>query len=229
MTKKQKIEALIVILNNIKEEEIICGLSTSVFIEDLPDFEIAQYDGTPIRADILYEIGKYHNTTIKVNPYLLWDDARLFDTNSKLIIDLKKEGIELTFDDDIQLTPPKEKEKLEQCKPLPEPTITKIIDLQLNKDVCVPMYRDPFMSSTEFLLCYKTKEVNPEVVYAPYILATIDEDLQNTTQNTTQTIEIEEPQKKTLRKLSMIKAIICNPTSDKDVKTIKKMIKNHVQ
>lgn len=224
MTNKEKLEALRIILNNIIEEEIICSVYTTTLLQYLPDFVFKSYAEKTINmSDWPYIEGYYHNIIIKVNPYLKWDDGRIFDTNSKLIIDLKKEGIDLTIDDQVELTP--KKEKLERRENLPEPSITKIHDLTLNKDIIIPMYRDPYMSNTEFLVCNKSNSLKEGIIYAPYVLALVDEDIRNSTQPEEVVEEIEE--KINLRKLSNIKAIICNPISDKNFKKIKKMIKQY--
>ena len=118
--------------------------------------------------------------------------------------------------------------KTENIK-LNEPISAKIIDLILYKDLIVPMYRDSFMEKTEFLVCYKGNDVT----YAPFILAAIDEDLMNNysiNKDLSQINEYKEEDRNSLRtyKLaSRIKAIICNPRTDKDIKKIKNLLRNY--
>jgi len=80
---------------------------------------------------------------------------------------------------------------------LDEPNIEKIIDLILYRDFIIPIYRDSWLGKTEFLVCYKENEYKNN------------------------------EWKSTYKPVSLIKSIIANPKTDKDIKMIKDILKTY--
>jgi superfamily I DNA and/or RNA helicase len=106
---------------------------------------------------------------------------------------------------------------------LEEPKLSKFGDIQIG-EISVPLYRDPYMAETEFLVCYKQNTlIEPGFITLPYIPVMRPEQEIITEYDEEEMIEI-----KRHPKAGNITAIICNVDNPEKIKEIEERVNNHI-